>query len=55
MYIFINLILDELTTDDKQKFYLFTKEVESKIKLFKRNFNIDVIWKGLHYDWVNDY
>ncbi len=44
--------IDELTTDDKEKFSLFTKELEKKIRMFKQAYSMEVVWKGLYYEWV---
>jgi hypothetical protein len=32
-----------------------TKEVKSKIQEFKDKYNLNIIWRGLAYEWVKFY
>lgn len=48
-----NFFLDELTSDDKEKLRVLTREIERKIKNCKQLHSANIIWKGLYYEWVN--
>jgi hypothetical protein len=46
-------ILGELLPKDEVKFAFITEEILEKIKKFKEKFNLNIIWRGLVYEWVN--
>jgi len=44
--------LDELSEEDKLKLNGLTKELLSKIQQFKEKYKINIVWKGICYEWV---
>ncbi len=47
------IFLDELTPEDKERFKIATKEVEKNIRTFKQTNLMNIVWKGLYYEWVS--
>ena len=49
------IIIGELTPEDKEKFKISTKEVEKNIRTFKQTNLMNIVWKGLYYEWVSKF